>query len=195
MCLIWYADAILVQSFTSNLDQNYIFESLESGPKLQFDLWPINFSPKLHFWSKSRVKMQFWSTFKRFECTILVKTWSKTLGQNCIKYLVFKSSSDYKKQTDQLQAELQSIRRDRDKKTSKIQLQSKEISELRFENEKLSSLLTKSESQVTKVYFWAIDYESYSGLQKEAGLGLPGFCRSTKLSKKFQNFKNFLSRN
>ena len=38
MCLIWYADAILVQSFTSNLDQNYIFESLESGPKLQFDL-------------------------------------------------------------------------------------------------------------------------------------------------------------
>ena len=66
---------------------------------------------------------------------------------------IFKSSSDYKKQTDQLQAELESIRRDRDKKTSKIQAQSKEISELRFENEKLRSLLTKSECQVTKVYF------------------------------------------
>ena len=65
---------------------------------------------------------------------------------------IFKSSSDYKKQTDQLQAELESIRRDRDKKTSKIQVQSKEISELRFENEKLRSLLTKSECQVTKVY-------------------------------------------
>ena len=109
--------------WVSNLHK---FESLESGPKLQFDLWSIKSSPKCSFGPLSK-------------------------GSNV--YQIFKSSSDYKKQTDQLQAELESIRRDRDKKTSKIQLQSKEISELRFENEKLRSLLTKSESQVTKVYF------------------------------------------
>ena len=84
-----------------------------------------------------------------------MRDFSHKVDQNTSSVLpwhIFKSSSDYKKQTDQLQAELESIRRDRDKKTSKIQVQSKEISELRFENEKLRSLLTKSECQVTKVY-------------------------------------------
>ena len=87
---------------------------------------------------------------------VLYQKWIKipSVLSVCVSPLhIFKSSSDYKKQTDQLQAEIESLRLDRDRKASKIQAKSKEISELRFENEKLRSLLTKSECQVTKVYF------------------------------------------
>lgn len=40
---IWFADAILVQDFSSNLGQNRPFKSFEIRPKFQFDTVLVHF--------------------------------------------------------------------------------------------------------------------------------------------------------
>ena len=73
----WFENVILVQIFTSNLDQ--IADSNQVKVLNSIFIW--------NWWS--RVKMWFWSTFTWFESAILVQIRSKNLDKNHI----FESSS------------------------------------------------------------------------------------------------------
>ena len=83
-CCICFADTISVNSLTSNLDQKCAFEQFESGPKLHFETWSCKYNFKVFLRSRSSVKLQFCSTFKLYECAILLQFRRWTLDQNCI---------------------------------------------------------------------------------------------------------------
>ena len=89
--------------FIFEMDQMCNFEQFESGPKLQFDTWSeiqkrnkVFFFPKLHICSRSRVRVQFWSTFKLFDIAILVRfeqkiVWTKIEFSNQIQHVILNS--------------------------------------------------------------------------------------------------------